>query len=508
MSWKNKEYEPARPDSVQYEPLDDNVGNLRPSMYAGSFRDVGYAVAFVAHYLAVCVLAGVFHSSVDTGSTNLDGKIMSGVGAALGMTIAFSVLWLVMIRMCARVLLWVSILFSLGLTIATAIFFFYIGSAVSGLIFLLLAAIQVCWIWCVRSRIAMAAAMLEITVEVQGQFWGMYVASVFMIAVTAGIIALWGYSAYVTFEQANSDNARYGIALFFLFSLLWIINVKRYIVHCTGAGATGSWYFSVSELDPASISQAGTSAGSLCRALTSSFGSVCYGALIITIIEMMKLMARSLRDRDNNAFVQFIGCCLECILQCIEDIVEYINSYAFTICAIYGDDYCSAVSKTMGLFSSNGFDLIINDDLIESVLFMGALACGAVGAGSAYFVARDSDDNEKITCAVAGFVIGIGMMSIVNALVVSCVKSLYVCFAQDPLVLYNTKRSKYDKLTRAWMERWPEGIPCQAYLDVAMSTHQPYPAQAQPQRYAPQNPQAYGQVHPQQPPPSYNPNAA
>jgi len=233
----------------------------------------------------------------------------------------------------------------------------------------------------------------------------------------------------------------------------------------------------------------------------------------------MRVMARSLEESDNAA-TQFIGCCLDCILSCIEDIVEYINSYAFTICAIYGDDYCTAVGKTMDLFMTNGFDLIINDDLIENVLMLGALGCGCLSAAGGYLKAAASNDSDhdKYVCAVAGFLVGLGMVSIVNSTVVSCVKSIYVCFAQDPLVLYNTKRSCYDKLHMAWGRRFG-AVPCQAYLAVAMANNQSSAGANQypPQPYAAQP--GYAQVPGDmgsQPgfvlqqataPPSYNPAA-
>jgi len=319
------------------------------------------------------------------------------------------------------------------------------------------------------------------------------VASIGMIFVSATVLALWAYSAFSVFQELTDDNVRYGASLFFLLSLFWIVNVKRYVVHSVAAGATGSWYFSVAEGDSNSSNVASGSAAAFKRAVTTSFGSICYGALIIACIELMKVLARQLQDRDNNMAVQFIGCCLECILQCIEDIVEYINSYAFTICAIYGDDYCTAVGKTMNLFATNGFDLIINDDLIETMLNMGALGCGALGAGAGFLMTRNATDNDKIAAAVAGFVIGLGMMSIVNAAIISMVKSIYVCFALDPLVLRNTKPSKYEKLINAWNQRWPGGLPCQAYLDVAMQGAPAY-SQSQPQSQAHSQPgAAYGQ---------------
>jgi len=498
----NKEYTVATPETVRYDPLPQGGELRQASMYAGNFRDIGFAIGFVVHLFGLAGLAVVFNSSVestDTQKVDVDEKIMDGVGAAIGTTILFSVMWLVMMRMCATTLLWISILFSLAMMVAACILNVIIGNTLGLFVCMVLVLLQICWIYCVRNRIAMAAAMLEIAVDVGQMFWGIFVSSVLMIFVAACVISMWGYSAYCVFKHIDNEDAQYAAALCFLFSLLWIINVKRYIVHSTAAGATGSWFFSVSEADPSSVSRAGSSASALGRSLSTSLGSICYGALVISIIELMKILARSLRGRDNNAVVQFIGCCLECLLQCIEDIVEYINSYAFTICAIYGDDYCTAVSKTMNLFSTNGFDLIINDDLIESVLFMGSLACGLVGAGSGYFMARNGGDDDKLVCGIAGFFIGLGMMSIVNATVVSCVKSVFVCFALDPLVLYNTKHSKYQKLTDAWRARWPEELPCQAYLNVAVPTEQGNYQQPQANSWnQPPQPQptGYAQVQP------------
>merc|ERR1711934_262782 len=108
--------------------------------------------------------------------------------------------------------------------------------------------IQCCWVYLVRDRIPMAAAMLEIASEVQSQFWGMYVCTVFMIIVAAAGISGWGYSAYSVLQTTDStnENLAYGVGLFYMFSLFWIVNVFRYTVHSVGAGCTGVWYFQVS----------------------------------------------------------------------------------------------------------------------------------------------------------------------------------------------------------------------------------------------------------------------
>merc|ERR1712072_73010 len=108
----------------------------------------------------------------------------------------------------------------------------------------------------------------------------------------------------------------------------------------------------------------------------------------------MKAMARNARNSDNG-FARFIACCLQCILQCIEDIIEYLNSYAFTHVAVYGEDYCTAVRSTLALFSNTGWDAIINDDLIDSILSMGCIASDLLGGGAGFGVAVLYQNDHK-----------------------------------------------------------------------------------------------------------------
>lgn len=360
----------------------------------------------------------------------MDEDVKNGVATSIGVSIAVSIVWLFLIHSFASCLIWAGLFFSVALSAALFIYMVLYGTTIAIIIMGLYLAVNVCWIYWVRDRIAMAAAILETAVDVASTFWGVFVCSVVMLVVSAGLITGWAYSSYCTVGRISDDNEQYGAVLFYLLSLFWIINVCRYVIHATGAGVTGVWFFMTSENDPSSQNQS-ASYGSLCRALTTSLGSICYGALIISVIEVMRVLARSMEDSDNAA-QQFIGCCLDCLLACVEDILEFINSFAFTICAIYGDDYCTAVSKTMDLFMNNGWDLIINDDLTEGVLMLGAAGCGCLSAAAGYLEAAASNDNDhdKYVCAVAGFLIGLGMVTIVNSTIIACVNSIYVCFAQ------------------------------------------------------------------------------
>lgn len=126
------------------------------------------------------------------------------------------------------------------------------------------------------------------------------------------------------------------------------------------------------------------------RAMSTSFGSNCYGSLLIAVIQTLHYLAdrsklQANEDRDN--LMTIIYCCLECILQMIGDLLEYFNRYAFAQVAIYGKDYFNAAKDTWHLCKSRGVDAIINDSLIGNVLGIGNLVTGLLTcvSGLLYF---------------------------------------------------------------------------------------------------------------------------
>jgi hypothetical protein len=87
-------------------------------------------------------------------------------------TIGFALMWLVLIRTCATCLLWAGIIFSLALTGAALVYtVMHGGDALSIGLMSLFFAIQLCWVYLVRDRIPMAAAMLEIASEIGCPFF-------------------------------------------------------------------------------------------------------------------------------------------------------------------------------------------------------------------------------------------------------------------------------------------------------------------------------------------------
>jgi len=159
------------------------------------------------------------------------------------------------------------------------------------------------------------------------------------------------------------------------------------------------------------------------------------------------------KDNRNT----FVRCCVECILSCIESWVRFFNIYAFTHVAVYGSTYCEAAKQTWSLISARGWDLLINDQLISPVLFIGSLIvgllCAAIGALVGY-----SAMNLMYWgwWAFAGFILGFAIAMCAMEVVESCVAAMFVCFAEDPEALARTKPQEYNRLNQSFHGRMVE----------------------------------------------------
>lgn len=94
-------------------------------------------------------------------------------------------------------------------------------------------------------------------------------------------------------------------------------------MHVTTAGVIGTWWFIPAE---ASSFWSPALGDSILRATTRSFGSICFGSLLVAIIQALRAVERYTREKDD---FQFLSCIIQCILGCLEGLLEGINRWAY-----------------------------------------------------------------------------------------------------------------------------------------------------------------------------------
>jgi len=148
-----------------------------------------------------------------------------------------------------------------------------------------------------------------------------------------------------------------------------------------------------------------------------------------------------------------IKCMLDCMLRTLESLIAYFNVYAFTQVAIYGMSYCDAAQSSWQLLRRRGMDAVVNDHMINGVLLFAALIGGCfVGSIGALFAKYVFEVPDYGYWASVGFVVGSAMTAIVMEVVSSGVCALFVCFAEDPAALRNSKPESYNEFDRRLLD--------------------------------------------------------
>ena len=175
--------------------------------------------------------------------------------------------------------------------------------------------------------------------------------------------------------------------------------------------------------------------------MTTSFGSICYGSLVIAAVQFLRsgvrMFGAMVREHRGNALVQCMADCIGCCLRWIEDVIDYVNHYAFARIAIYGMDYCNAARQTLTLFTSRGIDMVINDDLTSSVLLLSALLSAVVTALAVAVISKYSLNDQSADIVVlwsfTAFAVSFAMSMSLMVAIKAAIATLFVSFAEGLL---------------------------------------------------------------------------
>lgn len=335
-----------------------------------------------------------------------------------------------------------------------------VAGAIGGAICSCLMCVAAIWYTCcVWDRIPFAATTLATSVTAVRANVGLALYAYISLILTFGWAIVWTLGAGSTIfvlAGCSSDGScqssiNLGVLFLFFISFYWTTQVIMNVVHVTTAGTVGTWWFTPNEANSC-CSEAVKS--SYIRSLTTSFGSICLGSLIVAIIQSAKEVVHSLRDNGD----QMLLCLTECLLGCIESLVEYFNKWAYIYVGLYGFSFIEAGSNVMTLFRNRGWTAIVADTMADTVLTM--LAIG-VGAGTALFTAAMesllTDDPATIGIAAAvGLFVGYCMSSTLFSVVSSAVNTVIVCFAEAPSEFQTNYPQLSDRLVESWRKAWPD----------------------------------------------------
>uniref|UniRef100_A0A4W4GSJ5 Choline transporter-like protein n=1 Tax=Electrophorus electricus TaxID=8005 RepID=A0A4W4GSJ5_ELEEL len=238
-----------------------------------------------------------------------------------------------------------------------------------------------------------------------------------------------------TFYGGETAYHKYLIVLQFynLFLFFWCANFVTALGQMTLAGAFASYYWA---FDKAQDMPACPVFASLGRALRYHTGSLAFGSLILSIIQVIRVLLEYLDHKlkgAQNKFAKFLLCCLKCCFWCLEKLIKFLNRNAYIMVAIYGKNFCVSARDAFFLLMRNVIRVAVLDKVTDFLLFLGKISA------SVHIVTFIIEHTHMWVCAcmwlfVFSQTIVIGTYFIAHgffSVYAMCVDTLFLCFLED-----------------------------------------------------------------------------
>eukprot|EP00977_Amphora_coffeiformis_P022526 scaffold10926_cov163-Amphora_coffeaeformis.AAC.11 len=374
--------------------------------------------------------------------------------------------------------------------------YFWIVAAVA-------AAISVCYYQCFRRYIPFATTTLKTALTALRGHLALYLLEFGLTLVLYAYTALWlfvfgGVYAHDHLKgqapcqqvHANDDAVDYNasdmcdtnpismpVVFLFFVCLYWTQQVVQNLMHTTTSvseiverenanvfcvwvgwktedthtGVVGSWWFAPADAyDPSCCGR--DVSDSFARAATYSFGSICFGSLLVSLLQALERLSRR-RERDIVTLV------VTCLVACLRAWLEYFNSWAFCYVGLYGYDYLSAGRNVVQLFKTRGWTTFIADRLVFRVLFLANIGVAVLTGFVCLFATWIMGAGDSLTLHIVfwvSFVIGLLVSQTILFVVESATRTTMVLFAESTTEFAEIHGELYEDLKGGWSATYPD----------------------------------------------------
>eukprot|EP00927_Polykrikos_kofoidii_P045753 TRINITY_DN39847_c0_g1_i1.p1 TRINITY_DN39847_c0_g1~~TRINITY_DN39847_c0_g1_i1.p1 ORF type:complete len:950 (-),score=158.17 TRINITY_DN39847_c0_g1_i1:79-2847(-) len=147
---------------------------------------------------------------------------------------------------------------------------------------------------------------------------------------------------------------------YLLFSFLWNNALLAAFLQIIVAGAVATWFFCPFDENKRKDSNAVST--SVRNAFRYHFGSVCFGSLLVAIIQFIRCVLKYMElqaQQAKNRVMVMVFRALQCVLLCFERYIKFINRTAYITISITGESFCTAawhgftmILRHMGTFAA------------------------------------------------------------------------------------------------------------------------------------------------------------
>jgi len=493
----------------------ERIGNLKPVEQPLSYRDIQFSLLFFAQ---LCIMIGLALNygpeaigpavqpipAVTTAATNAITPIVRSTPNALKqinvqllftcqhvimlaswsglISIVISTLALIFMTLFAEKLVEIALCLAISLALAWSTIGTVVLSShfkfvpITGLALLGLITAYAFVVW---DRIPFASANLKTALTairsrpavVAVAFALQVLALVWAILMMFTVVGIYNsFHNHVTIDLKWRVACYVGLGI----SFYWHVQLLLYMVHVTVAGVVKNWWFNVtsSELPPTTLTPPSYSnerhlnpcqnegetvvAKSFQRAVFHSFGSVCFGSLLVSFVRLLRRIPKYIHPCSNRQ-----DTLQDRFMSCMDALGSKFNRFAFIYVGMYGYGFVEAGEKASTLLKKRGWKKIVTDNLISDVLLLVSLVIGGVSGcltiwiesvGSSSLTSRN---HPTCTSFLIGYTIGLVLSSILFGIISSSVNAVIILFAGNPVEFEENHPELSHEMRAAWKKVFP-----------------------------------------------------
>ncbi|KAJ7072323.1 plasma-membrane choline transporter-domain-containing protein [Mycena amicta] len=365
-----------------------------------------------------------------------------------------SSVYLMLVRAFTKIIMHITLVLSILLNIGIAVYYWLTKYYSGAIIFTIFALFSILSYYGFKSRIPLAALLLQV-MDVAKHHISVYVVAFASLFIQAALAVWFTFTAIATYTKFTpgssscdtgtscSSGKVAGLIFFEVFSFLWTSQVIGNVALATLAGGPfGCWYYFGPRGEGNMPKHPTLTAFG--RASTLSLGSIAFGSLVVTLLDLLRMVLRAAQNSanaDGHPVEACLACCAACFIGIIENLVEYFNRYAYIEIALYGKPYITAAKDTWRLLVDRGVSAIVNDSLVGMTLTWGGYAVGLLCSLFSYLYLRfthpsyNADGNYTAPVVLFAFLIGLQCSITLSSAIEAGVSTIFVGLGEDPQVL-------------------------------------------------------------------------
>lgn len=457
-----------------------------PQEKKSRFNDWPFAIFFMLTCCAFIVIASItlrawsqnysqtghgIYNNVTTGTMNTNSAILMVFSCVIALVLAL--LGIVLCRLYPKFFIIFGMIFSIISGLATAIMYLSLRYWSAGIVFLIFTLFTAFCFYTWRHRIPLAVAILKTVIDgmkacpqtLTVSICGSIVAGAFATLFSMVIVAT--YMKYdpepnnpgcSTSGGGCSHAKLVGLLVLVFFCGYYISEVIRNVIHSIVSGIYGCWYY-MSKSDQGMPKW--PACGSFKRAMTSSFGSICFGSLIVSLIETFRQVLNLIRQgvvtgQNFGNFTQIIFWIIDAFIGFLQWMAKYFNHYAYSYIALYGKPYLRAAKETWYMIREKGIDALINDNLVNTALAFYSLFVSYIAALFAFLYLRFTSPSYNSTgdfnapLIAFSFVIALQIANITCEVIRSGTATFFIALGNDPEVFQASYPERFDEIFKAY----------------------------------------------------------